>query len=55
MTLPEEAWKSIAKPDIVQKEDGTFITQGAIVNEFETMLSEGADINDIIRKLNGGQ
>lgn len=51
LTLPEEAWKTFLNPDIIKKEDETFITGNAMIDELETMLSEGADINDIIRKL----
>ena len=50
LTLPEEAWKSFLNPDILKKEDETFITGNAMIDELETMLSEGADINDILRK-----
>jgi hypothetical protein len=41
----------LLNPDIIKKEDETFITGNAMIDELETMLSEGADINDIIRKL----
>ncbi len=52
LCIPEEAWQKLNTNAIVEQEDNTVRTGNAFVDEMEQALSDGVDINDIIKRLN---
>ena len=51
LLLPAEAWKSVDKPSIMRKEDETYVTGDPFFDELEEALSQGEDINGILKRL----
>jgi hypothetical protein len=49
--LPEEAWKSVDKPTILQRDDGTYVTGDPFFDELEEALSQGENLDGILKRL----
>lgn len=55
LCIPEEAWQKITNNVILKQEDNTVRTGNNFIDEMEQALSDGADINDIIKRLNASK
>jgi len=51
LSLGEEAWQSVSKPSILKREDDTYQTGDPFFDELEDALSQGGDIDGILRRL----
>lgn len=51
LRLPEEAWKSVAKPSIIKRDDDTYVTGDPFFDELEEALSQGDNIDGILSRL----
>ena len=51
LALPDEAWKSVADPSIIRREDDTYVTGDPFFDELEEALSQGEDIHGLLTRL----